>query len=514
MGINLFQAVQEVSHFSSRLFVAFFLTSNQYQNSDPLWLKVPILLLVVFLIIRNTAPKRPRSFQRFFRPFKTYIKIHEAEALMQGHTTFVTAPTQSTITHRLPRGRSLLYASLGLFQALVWSSLFWFALVTMPISLPPNDDGELLANSFVCGLAWTYATLRPAMHPKSTPPYDLFAIYCLLFLKAIEAVGVAAYQSYVYQTSLFSYGIELFAMLLNLSVLIILLTVCFNTPIATPGDGIPKEAIGTTISPEDYTTLWKWITFEWMTKLTKRESLYKEEDVWDLSPMMATRAIYTKYAEAGKAYRGADGKVTPSSFFWHWWSCNSLDIILEFGFSMLSLFLDFASPLFLKLILECITLLGKETSPVEARKLRAQAMIYALAAFVCSVTKAGTDLHHLFYGRRAATRTRNEVMVAIYDKAMRRRDVIAPPTTSESAKDGDKDGATKTANGSGTPTPDAAKTAAAEKKKKEEDKKKEGADLGKLVNLMSTDTRTIESWIYMAYWFYVSSSFSPTGSSY
>lgn len=465
-------------------------TLLEYQNSDPLWLKVPILSLVVFLIVWTVAPiKKSAIVRRVFRPFKTYIKIHEAEALMQGHKTPVRASMQTTTSHRLPRGRSLIYASLGLCQALVWSSIFWYSLIAMPLNLPSNDDHELLASSFVCGFAWTYATLRPAMHPKSTPPYDLFAIYCLLLLKAIEAIGVMAYQSYVYQINIFSYGIDLFASLLNSSVLVLLLIVVFTTHIAIPGEtsGISREAIGTTISPEDYTTLWKWITFGWMTQLTKRESLYKEEDVWDLSPMMATKALYTKYAEVGKAYRDPSGKVTSSSFFWHWWACNSLDIILEFCLSMLSLLLDFASPLFLKLILDCITRLGRETSPVEARKLRAQAMIYAIAAFACSIAKAGSDLHHLFYGRRAATRTRNEVMVAIYDKAMRRRDVITPPAATDTKKGGDKNG--PPAGGADAPKP-------------EGEKKKEGADLGKLVNLMSTDTRTLERWVYMAYWFY------------
>jgi hypothetical protein len=461
----------------------------------------------VFLTIRNLAPKLPPAFERVVRPFRTFLDVKEAEALLQDHK-HVTPASAGTIVHRLSKGRSLVFAALGLCQVLVWSSVFWFLFITLPVTPPGGEPTELFATAFVSGLAWTYATLRAVMHPTTTPPYDLFTIYCLLFLRAIESVGVAAYQSYVYERNLFSYGIELFASLLNITVLTVLLALILNMPIAIPGDGrgITKEVIGTKVSPEDYTTLWNWIGFGWVTPLTKRESLFNEDDVWDLSPLMATRAIYTKYAEVGKAYQNSSGKVTPSSFFWHWWACNSLDIILEFGLSMLSIALEFSSPLFLKLILECIASLGTEISPVEARKLRAQALIWAFAAFVCSVVKAGSDLHHLFYGRRAATRTRNEIMVAIYDKALRRRDVIAPPTTADTKKDGEKGGA-KAANSSSTPVAggeDARKVEEAGKKKKEDDKKNEGADLGKLVNLMSTDTRTLERWVYMVYWFYVS----------
>jgi hypothetical protein len=464
----------------------------------------------VFLAIRSIAPKLPYAFKRVVRPFRTFLDVKEAEALLQGHK-HVTLTSTEPVTHRLPRGRSLVFASLGLCEVLVWSSIFWFLLVTLPVTQPGGEPAELFATAFVSALAWTYATLRVAMHPTTTPPYGLFAIYFLLFLRAIESVGVAAYQSYVYERNLFSSGIELFASFSNITVLAVLLLIIFNMSIAVPGDGsgVTKEAIGTKISPEDYTTVWKWIGFGWVTPLTKRESLYNEEDVWDLSPLMATRAVYTKYAEVGKAYQNPGGKVIPSSFFWHWWACNSLDVILEFGLSMLSVALEFSSPLFLKLILECIASLSTETSPVEARKFRAHALLWALAAFLCNVAKAGVDLHHLFYGRRAATRTRNEIMAAIYAKALKRRDVLAPPAAADTKKD-DK-GDVKVANGSNSPVSggkDAKKAAEAEKKKKEEDRKKEGADLGKLVNIMSTDARTLERWVYMAYWFYVSTAYN------
>jgi hypothetical protein len=328
-----------------------------------------------------------------------------------------------------------------------------------------------------------------------------------LFLRAIESVGVAAYQSYVYERNLFSSRTELLASFSNIFVLTVLLVIIFNMPIAVPGDGsgITRDMIGTKISPEDFTKLWKWIGFGWVTPLTKKDPLFNEEDVWNLSPLMATRAVYTKYTEVGKAYQNPGGEVTPSSLFRHWWACHSLDIILEFGLSMLSAALEFSSPLFLKLILECIASLSTETAPVEARKLRAQALLWALAAFACNIVKAGSDLHHLFYGRRAATRTRNEIMVAIYDKALRRRDVLAPPATADTKKDEQGDAkAAKWGNPPVTGEEDAKKAAEAEKKKKEDDKKKEGADLGKLVNLMSSDTRTLERWIYMGYVFYVS----------
>ena len=53
---------------------------------------------------------------------------------------------------------------------------------------------------------------------------------------------------------------------------------------------------------------------------------------------------------------------------------------------------------------------------------RTQAYIYAFLAFVCSLLKAQADVQHLWFGRRASTRIRSELMASIYDKALKRKD--------------------------------------------------------------------------------------------
>ncbi|KAG8797198.1 hypothetical protein FRC18_009044, partial [Serendipita sp. 400] len=169
---------------------------------------------------------------------------------------------------------------------------------------------------------------------------------------------------------------------------------------------------------------------------------------------------------------------------------------------MMSLLLEFSGPLFLKLILDCIAKLSTTTDPKISRGLRAQAFIYAVLALICSLSKTATDLHHLWYGRRAANRTRNEIMMRIYEKALRRREVMAPPVISSDSKEDDGKAASE--------MPASAQAAEqtddeATKKKQEAEKKKavaESADLGKIVNLMSTDTAAIERMIYTCFWFY------------
>lgn len=48
--------------------------------------------------------------------------------------------------------------------------------------------------------------------------------------------------------------------------------------------------------------------------------------------------------------------------------------------------------------------------------------MYAFLAFGSTLCKAEADVQHLWYGRRAATRVRSELMAAIYDKALKRKD--------------------------------------------------------------------------------------------
>ena len=44
------------------------------------------------------------------------------------------------------------------------------------------------------------------------------------------------------------------------------------------------------------------------------------------------------------------------------------------------------------------------------------------------------DMHHLWYGRQAVTRTRSLLMAAVYDKALKRKDFSGAVAASTSAK--------------------------------------------------------------------------------
>jgi hypothetical protein len=54
----------------------------------------------------------------------------------------------------------------------------------------------------------------------------------------------------------------------------------------------------------------------WLDPIMEKSDIVKEEDVWELTPPMATRPLYSKYNGALKESY-PDGEVTMRRFFWH-----------------------------------------------------------------------------------------------------------------------------------------------------------------------------------------------------
>jgi hypothetical protein len=98
--------------------------------------------------------------------------------------------------------------------------------------------------------------------------------------------------------------------------------------------------------------------------------------------------------------------------------------------------------------------------------------------------QAEADVQHLWFGRRAATRMRVELMAAIYDKALKRQDYSGIID-----KDKAKEAADKKAGIKPVENPNA-------------DDPKAGADVGKIVNLMAVDANRIAMMVSGAYFIY------------
>ena len=87
--------------------------------------------------------------------------------------------------------------------------------------------------------------------------------------------------------------------------------------------------------------------------------------------------------------------------------------------------------------------IGCEIDPIDARTYYSRAYLFAILIFPAQVIKAEADAQHLWYTRRAGTLAKSELIAAIYDKALKRRDYSGiikkdEEKEKENAKEGEK----------------------------------------------------------------------------
>jgi hypothetical protein len=142
--------------------------------------------------------------------------------------------------------------------------------VTMTVLLALSYE---LAVGVLLTLSWLYGSLRPFFLKKEvfTVPYDLFSLYLSMLVVTGLNGGAIIYEQYTRgsQGPPTSYGTALDLMTHTL-LLFVLLGTILSLPLDTPPQGVDTEKIGSTITPEDYTSLAGWITFWWIYPIVKR----------------------------------------------------------------------------------------------------------------------------------------------------------------------------------------------------------------------------------------------------
>ncbi|KAH9035079.1 hypothetical protein EDB84DRAFT_1561273 [Lactarius hengduanensis] len=419
----------------------------------------------VFVLCVSSIPI-PTWLSNLIRPVKSlfvpFLTLEEAEAL-----DVADAAESKAVLGEVEQGepeaviaqvepghfwKPLFSSWIALIETLAWLGVASFNVIQ------DQRDPIYVASSFVFVLTWLFATLRPILRPKPTPSFDLLVLYLIYFITEVVSLGAFVYNKHAYGTP-FPDTLTLAAHALNLGALLILIAIVFSMPLAIPSRRVDKEKIGKTISPEDYTTLWGWVTFSWIWPLIRRgtNATLNEEDVWVLSPTIQSRSVFLKFSNTKRA-----------TLLRRLWAANSLDLTLDIILTFVSVSFNYMGPFFLKRILDAIV----DPTPVT----RSRAYIYALLAFLCTLGKAQADVQHLWFGRRAATRMRSQLMAAIYDKSLKRKDysgIVNKDTKEASDSDKKRD-------------PKASAAAAAKA-----DEPKAGADVGKIVNLMAGDANRV-----------------------
>lgn len=152
------------------------------------------------------------------------------------------------------------------------------------------------------------------------------------------------------------------------------------------------------VSPEDYTTLWNWVSFAWIYPLIRKvcwvhqcpseiqnrleltrtpasavqgtHSTLYEMDVWDLSPTMQSKPLFAKFIDYQYVFSPlprarvrsrqifllnthpytlcARRRTSTTTLMQRLWIANSQDLILDFSLVYVSTALKYAGPYFLK----------------------------------------------------------------------------------------------------------------------------------------------------------------------
>lgn len=416
-----------------------------------------VLAFCLFSIPRIPPFARPLTNVIKF-PFRNFLSLREAEALdSQGENT-----GDVVVDNTVPLWRTIVLSFVALVQALVWSAAGAYNIV-MNKAFVWTAIAQLLVAT-----TWIYASCKPVFWPKPTIHLDLFALFVLHFVFGVILLGGTLYDHQIFGVPL-PPQLPFLGLISNLIAILMAMTVVGNMPFQLPSNRIKKEDIYVKHSPEDYATMWEWITFSWVYPLIIRGSnmTMNEDDVWKLSPTQQSRPVFIKFST-----------IIRSSLLRRLWAANSKDLIMDFSLTYVSVAFAYASPFFLMRILDVIDV--DEPTAED----RTQAYIYALLAFLCTLLKAEADVQHLWFGRRAATRMRMELMAAIYDKALKRQDYSGIID-----KDKAKEAADKKAGIKPVENPTA-------------DDPKAGADVGKIVNLMAVDANRIAMMVSGVYFIY------------
>ncbi|KAF7982664.1 hypothetical protein HWV62_27123 [Athelia sp. TMB] len=359
-----------------------------------------VFLLCLFSLPFSLPPRIRRALG--LDALQPFLTLDEAEA----HSSDVRAldrEAEAAIASKPSLWRRIVLTSISVLESAAWLGLGVYYRVTGD----PIDASSALPP--LLGLSWIYAVFRSGLRPSVTVPYDLLILFVVHVVMGLWIIGALVYADYVLGEPLPSIG-WMVGVVACMAGVVVQLVVVINMPMAVPDSRIKKD-VGTSLSLEDYCTIWQWATFNWMHPLIRilciqgRRETIRESAVWRLSPTMRSKALFTKFRTLPQV-----------TLLRRLWAANSFDLCVDFALTLVSVLLSFSGPYFLQLIIDNID----KAHPSKAS--RSRAYVYAFFAFICALLKAQMDLQHLYFGRRASTRIRSELMAAVYDKALKQKD--------------------------------------------------------------------------------------------
>ncbi|KAJ7121096.1 multidrug resistance-associated ABC transporter [Mycena epipterygia] len=440
-----------------------------------------VFALFILFVLRHLLPSSIRRiFASMTTPFNAYMTLEEAQALDSGATGRLLDPNDYGVEVQIPRRRySLFFAFCGLLQALAWGAhALWSLMGRNAIDKSRGTQDLLIA------VSWLYTAISPVLHPSATVPYDLLTIYLLHGAGGVLMLGGYIFDHTVEGIILPS-GFILVGLSANIGVTFSLLYVAIRRPLRV----LPQHmGIGNSISSEDYTSFWGALTFSWIYPLIQLggNSTLNEADVSPLSPNLQSRPVFLKFISLQHATLLR--RIIATAY---------QDLIFDFLWTLCSILFGYSRPFFLKPLLDSIG------HPTTTKRDQGIAFMFAVVILVCSVLQAEATAQHLSWCRRAATRVRSELMVSIYEKALKRK--VTNGVVNREKMEGQKlepPTSAPTPSVSGAATPYSKGSLQKPKSQVEQKHKLSLSDAGKIVNLMSGDCTRVSGLITMLYAIY------------
>lgn len=420
------------------------------------WGAVVTSLLTVICLLVSLTPSIPTFLARVREgikaPIHSYVVLGEDETRETSIDTRGDTVDDSRSIPFIYQWRLALLVFIALLEFFAWTAFGIYRLVG------DLDHPRIAAFSIVIGITWLYNALKPVLCPRSTAYIDIFTLYVTHLVFGVIRIGTSIYYLQITSPT----TLEWIGMSLNLIAIIAGMGVISTMPLKIPSDDLQQE-IYDKQSPEDYASIFEWATYSWVYPLIKRGNTMemKYEDVWDLTPAMRSGPIFTKFSV-----------IEQPTLFKRLVAANFSDLTLDVFLTILTVSLSYAAPYFLRRILDLI----ENPTPEH----RSEAYTLALLAFLCAVLKGEADAQHLFFGRRASARVSAQLVNAIYDKALKRRDYSGVAKKEMPAETGPTKGAPSSKHSDPQPS----------------------ADIGKVVNVMAIDASKVSAIVASAYLLY------------
>ncbi|KAE9974569.1 hypothetical protein BLS_003081 [Venturia inaequalis] len=177
-------------------------------------------------------------------------------------------------------------------------------------------------------------------------------------------------------------------------------------------------------SPEDNLRLWEFLSVSWMGPMISigKSRQLNEEDVWALGFEFQHKKLH-------ESFRQLKGSVVKRLL-----RANGIDVAIIICTASVETICEFAMPVLLQQLLIAME------NPFSPKRI---ALTYSLLGLVIQGIEAQSEVLTLWYGRRCYERSRGEMTMMVYEKALSRKNVVGQEETN---KANDKANESKDAN--------------------------------------------------------------------